>query len=101
MAHSVETSKSSGSLGVGATQVIRTRPAKISGIVLTPAAAAASITVYDNRAASAGTVVATLKVAASVASVIHLAALPIECLDGITVDVTGTGALAYVYYSDM
>lgn len=97
---SVETSKSSGALAV-ATTVVCARPCKISSIMISPAAAASSVTVYDNASTAAGTIVALVNVAASTATTSVNMVLPVECLNGCTAVVAGAGATAYIHFSMM
>lgn len=88
------------SQGVTSGAAITSRPAKVSGIILTPAAAAATCTVYDGTSTS-GTVIATLQAVASGASVGNFTCMPIEFKTAVYIAVTGTGATAQVYYSLM
>ena len=95
---SLETCQTSGVLAVGTT-VVSARPCKISGIVLNPAAAACSVTIYDNPTAGSGTVIAILTATANGPSATNFTTLPIECKSGATAVVAGTGAQANVYFS--
>lgn len=80
------------------TKVVCAAPALITAIMLHPAAAASTITVYDNATAASGTVAAILTTPASVSTSIIPFDSPINCVNGITCVVTGTGAQAQVYF---
>lgn len=73
-------------------------PALLTAIMLHPAAAACSITVYDNASAGSGTVVGLLSCPASVSTAIIPFDSAIYCKNGITCVVAGTGAQAQVYF---
>lgn len=88
---------SSGQLAVGTTAVCAA-PASLQSIILSPAAAASTVTVYDNASAASGTILAVLTCPASVASVICNFTVPVYCKLGITAVVAGTGATAYITF---
>lgn len=61
---------------------------------------AATIIVYDNATAASGTVLAKVVVDATATHEnIMLPEQGVECLNGLYLDVTGTGAEVVVYYS--
>jgi len=95
---SVETSQSSGIVASG--NAVIKLPCKLSGVLLTPAAAAATVIVYDNLT-QGGTVVASLSATANGQSVIWFPTLPVQCNTGVSVTVTGAGATAVFYYTLM
>ncbi len=97
---SMETSKSSGLLSVG-TYVVCTRPAKVHSVVLAPASASATGTVYDNATTGSGTVVAYSSGVSGGSGIQQMLPTPVECLNGVTLVVAGTGAQAIVHYSLM
>lgn len=70
-----------------------TGPGRVGAVVLTPAAAKASLVLYDNTAAS-GTVLLTLQAAADGNSVV--VQLPFVFSTGVYADIGGSGATAYV-----
>lgn len=94
---SLETAKSSGDLAVGTTAVVA-RPAELTGILLTPAAADCSVVVYDNKSAASGTVIARVTALANTATASAFINIPVEALNGLTVVVAGAGATAIVHY---
>lgn len=80
---------------VTATGDITTADALLKAIVLTPAAAASSVTVRSGG--SSGTVILTLNGVANGASVV-LSGLNVFCADGIHVTLSGASAEASVIY---
>lgn len=81
------------------TKVVCAGPALLCNIMLHPAAAAASITVYDNPTAGSGNILAILQAVSGGASVVFpFDDSPPQALTGITCVVTGTGAQAQVYF---
>lgn len=89
----------SGDIAVTAATVVTARPARVMLIVLTPAAAASTAVVFDNASAASGTVIARLQAAASGASVVWSVSAGVVANAGLTVAVTGTGAIANVAYA--
>lgn len=74
-------------------------PAYLCSITVTaPAGNATSIILYDNASAASGTVLATINVLAG-STVTMPYAYPIQCLNGIYADVTGTGVTANVGFA--
>ena len=90
--------QSSGAIPVTAATVVANRPSFICAVLLTPAAAASTVTLYDNASAASGTVLAVLTAPANSATVSLSVERTIECLNGITAVVTGTAAQAIVYF---
>lgn len=82
-----------GSVEVTADAQVATGPGRVLGVVLTPAAAVASLILYDNTAAS-GTKLLTLQAAANGASV--PVDIPFVFSAGVYADIGGAGATAYV-----
>ncbi len=74
-------------------------PALLCNIMLHPAAAAATLTVYDNASAGSGTVLAILQAAANGATAIFpFDDSPPQASKGLTCVVTGVGAQAQIYF---
>lgn len=97
---SMETCESSGSIAVTAGTAVRTRPCKLHGSVLIPAAADSTITIYDNASAASGTIllkVSTIATLAGGSTASPQLPAPIEAKNGLFVVVTGTGATAIVF----
>jgi hypothetical protein len=92
-----EPSSVSGSLTV-ATTVVSSKAALLTGVMLNPAAAASTVTLFDNGSAGSGTMLALLTAVANGTSVSVTFNSAIFCANGITAVVTGTGATAQVYY---
>lgn len=91
-------STSSGSIGVTAATTVSANPSVICSLTLNPAAAACTVTVFDNASAASGTVLASLVAPASVGSVSLPLTHPINATKGLTVAVTGTAATAILTY---
>lgn len=89
----------SGDLAVAAATVVTARPARVMMVVLTPAAALSTAVVFDNASAASGTVIARLQAAASAGSIVWTIPTGVVANQGLTVAVTGTGAIANVYYA--
>lgn len=87
----------SGQLSVGTT-VVSAAPSMIGSIILTPAAATATATVYDNATTNSGTIIANLQALTSGNSAVISFMYPVNCLKGITVVVAGTGATCEVTF---
>lgn len=81
-----------------ATVVVCSTPALLHSVVLNPAAAASTITVYDNATTNSGTVLALLQAVANGASVVFTPTAPIYCAKGITAVVTGSSATGIAYF---
>lgn len=90
-------STSSGTLAV-ATTVIQAQPAAVCSLSLTPAAAASTLTVYDNATAGSGRVLAQLSAVANGATVEMTFNYPPQGLTGLTAVVTGAAATGLVHY---
>jgi len=88
---------STGDLAVGTTTP-QAQPAAVTSVTLSPAAAACSVTIFDNKSAASGTVIAHLVAPASVSTVCLPLVHPIKALNGLTIVVAGTGATANVSY---
>lgn len=81
------------------TVTVYPKAATLNSIMLHPAAAAATLTVYDNASAASGTILAVLNAASNGVSIVFpFDGAPVMCLNGITCIVTGVGAQAQVYY---
>ena len=76
--------------------LVKSGPGRIAAVVLTPAAAVASLILYDNTSA-AGNIVATLQAAANGNSVVLSLPGAISFTKGLYADIGGSGATAYVY----
>ena len=92
-----EPSTSSGELAVG-TNVVVAVPALLTALILSPAAAACSVKVYDNASAASGTVIAELLAVANGASVSLQFNSPVNAIRGLVAVVAGTGGIAQVMY---
>lgn len=90
-------STTSGSLAAGTTTV-QAQPAALCYVSLTPAAAVSTVTVYDNKSAGSGTILAQLSAPANASTVEVSFHNPSQGLTGITVVVTGAAATAIVHY---
>lgn len=81
------------------TLVVYAKPALLNNILLHPAAAAATVTVYDNATAGSGTVLCILQAVANGATVsFPFDGAPPRANNGLTCVVSGTGAQAQVYF---
>lgn len=81
------------------TKVVLAGPALLCNIMLHPAAAAATLTVYDNASAGSGTILAILQAVSGGATVLFpFDDSPPQANNGLTCVVTGTGAQAQIYY---
>ncbi len=79
--------------------LVTANPAKLTSVVLNPAAAASTLIVYDNNtAAASGTVLAKVVVPASAASVSVVFDSPVVANRGLYCVVTGTAADYVVTY---
>jgi hypothetical protein len=59
----------------------------------------ATVVLYDNASAASGTVLAKIIVDATATSEVWTPVAPIECVNGIYADVSGTGAEFIVHYA--
>ena len=93
------TSKSSGDLGVSAAS-IKDGKAVLTGVSLTcDGTTDSTVTIFDNASAASGTLVYNIRLDASVDGVHRFDCLPdVYCKNGMFVTVTGTSAVAIVYY---
>lgn len=75
-------------------------PCVLVGIVLLTTTAASSVVLYDNASAASGRVVAKIQDEAGTAlrSNSQFPMSPVNCLNGIYADVSGTGANYIVYF---
>lgn len=78
---------------------ICTRPALLHGITLLQASAACTAIVYDNASTNAGTAVEQVNNNTNTSTVSIKLNHPVECVNGIYLALTGTGANAIVHYS--
>ncbi len=85
-----------------ATTVVCSSSALLHSVILNPAAVSANITLYDNASAGSGIQLALIQgigLATTIgSSVVFTPTAPIYCKNGITAVVTGTGAVAQVYF---
>lgn len=89
---------SSGSIAPG-TQVVCDRKTFVNHISLTgDGTNAAAITVYDNASAASGKVISLIRIGAGGNTIHKEYTFPVRMDNGITVVVTGTGAVATVGY---
>lgn len=79
--------------------IIMARPGKLTSIMVTADNTnAASVILYDNASAASGTVLAKLIVDATSTHESISFTCPIDCLNGIYLDIGGTGAEVIVHY---
>jgi hypothetical protein len=93
----IQPGTASGQLAAGTTAVYA-KPAILTGLQVTPAAADATLTIYDNASAASGTIVAQMLVKASTSSQHIPLTIGVGCNNGVTAALSGTGATAIVYY---
>lgn len=84
---------------LSASAAIQAQGGYIHAITLIPAAAASTLTVYDNASAASGTVVAATTAVATGASTTVSFHWPVPANAGIYASVTGTGATFIIHYS--
>ncbi len=84
-----------------ASAVIVNRPCLFHGITLLQASAACTVIAYDNKTTNTGTQLDQLNNNTNTSTVNSRFNQPVECLNGIYVAVTGTGANYIVHYSDL
>ena len=68
------------------------RPGELVGVVLTPAAATATVTIYDNASGASGTKLVSLQAGANGASAVFAPAAGIGCAQGLYASLSGAGA---------
>lgn len=97
---SCPSSKASGQLAAGTTAVKASKTRLCTVTVVGDGTNAATVTVYDNASAASGTILAQAVVAATTTNrTEHLVFFnPIQAFNGLTVVVSGTGALGYLTY---
>jgi len=97
-----EAATPSGDLAVAAATVVTAKPALLHSLSLSITINASTIVVYDNASAASGTVIARIKLDGTLnangCKAINFDA-PLVANNGITVAVTGTGAVGNVNYS--
>lgn len=74
------------------------RPGQVVGVVLTPAAAAATVTIYDNPSGASGTKLVSLQAGANGASAVFAPTSGIGCGQGLYASLGGAGAEVTVLY---
>lgn len=72
--------------------------AKLRALVLQAGSAAATVTVYDNASAGSGNQVTAFTIPSG-QTWSHDFSDGVDCLNGITATVSGTGATAFVYFN--
>lgn len=73
-------------------QVIAARSAQLCSVTVTPAAADATLIIYDHPSAASGTVLAKIKALANAKSETVVFVAPVYGLTGIFADITGASA---------
>lgn len=97
---SMKSVNSSGVLAASAAANITALGSHLVGFILTPAAADAVLTIYDNAgAAASGTVLAAITVKASTASLAVPLNWGVAAQNGIAYSLVGAGATAIVYWT--
>lgn len=86
-------------LSVTASSIVCDGPCRITGILISPAAAASEIQIYDALTSVSTALKVEVKVAASVGTVAPFIGAGLQLNTGATVVVTGAGAKATVIYS--
>lgn len=88
--------KTSGELN--ADTAVRTTNARLWGVqVLTDGTNAATLIIYDNASAATGTKLMTIKVPGATLCDSLFFPIPVAASNGLYADITGTGAVFYVY----
>lgn len=79
----------------GSDQALRASPAYLAGFVIqeTGGSSTATIRIYDNASAASGTLVGAANLAASGSATVAFFR-PINCVNGLYVDVGGSGTIA-------
>lgn len=94
------TLKSSGALSAAANQVVAARNARICSIqLITDGTNNASVQVFDNASASSGQVVCRVECTGADRYQHWSHDTGVEASNGLTVTVTGTGAVAIIHYA--
>lgn len=92
------TTQSSGLL-IGGTNSVWTGRGTLNGItVISDGVNQATVTVFDNPNGTTGTVLASATAVASIGTVNLVFYNAVRCMEGITVQVSGTGATAIAYF---
>lgn len=86
---------------VAASAVVLNRPCRIHAITLLQASAACTAIIYDNATTNTGTEITQLNNNTNTSTATQVFNVPVECLKGAYVALTGTGAKAIVHYSAM
>lgn len=86
------------SVDVATSKVIKASGGELVAVVLTPAAATATLIIYDNPSTNSGTVLCKLQAAADGGSVQFAPPKSWKASTGIYAAITGTGANATVLY---
>jgi hypothetical protein len=89
--------KSSGLLS--SSSVVVARPALLHGITLLQASAACTAIAYDNATTNSGTALEQVNNTTNASTVSVKFNNPVNCLNGIYIAITGTGANVIVHYS--
>ncbi len=84
---------------LNASAAIAARPGRVHAVMLTPAAADASIIIYDNPSAASGKILARVDAKASTITQDRVFNVPVESLNGIYASVSGAGATFIIHYS--
>lgn len=84
-------------VAVTADAIVRAGNGRIASVVLTPAAAVATLILYDNASAASGNKILTLQAAANGGSVVFTPPDSVIFTAGCYADIGGTDAAAYVY----
>ncbi len=94
---SMNSSKSSGLLS--ADGVVMNQPGKLTAVTISADGTnAATVLLYDNASAASGNLLAKVVVDAGLTYEALCFDAPIDALNGIYLDITGTGAECIVYY---
>ena len=84
-------------LHVTSSAVVKSAPGQLVAVVLSPAAATATLTIYDNTTGS-GTILVALQGAANGSSSVWSPTIPYSAKTGIYAAISGSGATATVVY---
>lgn len=93
----METATTSGQLS--SSTAVRTKPSRLHAIILTPAAADASVIVYDNASTNSGTILAQLDAKANAISEQLVLNVPVEANNGLYAALSGSGAKVVLHFS--
>lgn len=94
----VTTTKGPGYVEIDGDGVMLDHPAHIQTIVLWAADADADVILYDNASAASGNKIITLSAKAGYAQPVCFPINGCRVQNGVYADLTGTGALVYVYF---